>query len=242
MRTPGSVARARFGVVVPVKPTAVGKSRLRPLGEDLRRALVTAFALDTVSAVRSCPAVAATLVVTDDATLAGAMDRLGISSAPDGRPGSLNESLRLGAETLMCRHPGLIPVAVCADLPALTAAHLGDVLQAALQGGFHPACRVAPDSNRPASPDHPAGAPAGSSAFVADAAGSGTTLYLAPTLEGFWPHFGPRSRAAHLAGGATSLEAADTVRQDVDTPEDLERAAALGVGVATSSVLARLRR
>jgi 2-phospho-L-lactate guanylyltransferase len=210
-RTPRS-----FGVVVPVKRAVLAKSRLQPLGDEVRRELVTAFAVDTVSAALACPAVAEVLVVTDDAGLARGLRELGVRAVPDGESGSLNASLEQGAAELLRRHPSVVPTALCADLPALRPDELAAALAAA-------------------GTDVPS--------FVADAAGSGTTLFVAPTLAAFKPRFGPGSRAAHLAHGAGEIDASsiDSVRRDVDTPEDLDAAALLGLGTRTSWVVTSRR-
>jgi 2-phospho-L-lactate guanylyltransferase len=202
----------RFGVVVPVKPPSVAKSRLAGLGDEVRRELATAFAVDTAVAAFECACVDAVLLVTDDVGLARAAADLGIAAIPDGRPGLLNESLRQGAAELVRRRPELRPVALCADLPALRAGDLAEVLSTA---------------------------PVDRPAFVADAAGSGTTLYTAATWEGFRPRFGAGSRAAHVGAGAVELPAPASVRHDVDTPADLEAVLSTGVGPRTSWVVAR---
>ena len=44
-----------YVVLVPVKPPAVGKSRLVGLPDETRRELAAAFALDTVSACLATP-------------------------------------------------------------------------------------------------------------------------------------------------------------------------------------------
>jgi 2-phospho-L-lactate guanylyltransferase len=203
----------RYGVVVPVKPPAVAKSRLAALGDPARRDLVTAFATDTVLAALECPLVARVLVVTDDVTLARGFRELGVPSVPDGESGQLNASLRQGAAELVRREPTLRPVALCGDLPALRGAELGEVLQRASGGA---------------------------AAFVPDLAGVGTTLYTAPTLEQFQPLFGAQSRQAHRAAGATELAAGTSVRRDVDTPDDLRDALRLGVGERTAWVATRI--
>jgi 2-phospho-L-lactate guanylyltransferase len=83
----------------------------------------------------------------------------------------------------------------------------------------------------------------GGRGFVADAAGTGTTLLFAPAGTDLDPRFGAGSAAAHAASGAVPV-AGDLVslRRDVDTTDDLDRAIELGVGVWTAEVLARLRR
>ena len=206
----------RWGVVVPVKPRGRAKSRLAALGDDVRRDLVTAFTLDTVTAALECPEVGTVLVVTDDVGLADLVLAAAAFALPDGRPGDLNASLYQGAAELDRRCPGTGLVALCADLPCLRPEELGLVLQQAA-------------SSR--------------QAFVADAAGIGTTLYAAADLRSFAPAFGHASRAAHRDRGAVEIgAAAASVRRDVDTPEDLEAARALGLGPATSAALHGARR
>ena len=46
--TPPDPAPVRYAVLVPVKPPAFAKSRLGDLGDDARRDLAAAFAVDTV--------------------------------------------------------------------------------------------------------------------------------------------------------------------------------------------------
>lgn len=213
---PASASARPFGVVIPVKPTAVAKSRLSPLGDVARRELVAAFAVDTVEAVLECRVVERVLVVTDDVQLALGLRNMGVDAVPDGEAGSLNASLQQGAAELLRRSPHLRPVALCADLPALRSAELERALAAA----------------DPWAPT-----------FVADAATVGTTLYVAPALASFAPRFGTGSRKAHLASGAGEIElqSIDSVRQDVDTPDDLRDAAALGLGRRTSWVVTSMR-
>ncbi|MGH3277467.1 MAG: 2-phospho-L-lactate guanylyltransferase, partial [Streptosporangiaceae bacterium] len=78
-------------------------------------------------------------------------------------------------------------------------------------------------------------------AFVPDAASTGTTLYAAGPGVAFAPAFGPGSRDRHRVAGAVELDlpAVSGLRQDVDTPADLQRAVGLGVGPRTSAVLAQ---
>jgi 2-phospho-L-lactate guanylyltransferase len=74
-------------------------------------------------------------------------------------------------------------------------------------------------------------------AFVSDATGRGTTLLAARTGD-LAPRFGAGSAAAHAAGGAVSLAGNwPGLRQDVDTPADLDAACRLGVGPRTAGFL-----
>ena len=196
-------------VLVPVKPPAVGKSRLVGLPPDLRRELAVAFALDTVSACLATNGVGAVLAVTDDAAFSQRLAALGCEAVPDGVTGDLNACLRLAAAEAARRWPRLSPVAVCADLPALRPGEL----EAAL-----------------------AILPTRSASFVTDAAGTGTTMYAAPD-DSFDPRFGPDSRAAHLQAGAAPVEGdLPSLRQDVDDLDDLRRVLRLGVGPHTQAL------
>ena len=205
----------RFVVLVPVKPPAVAKSRLADLGDQARRRLATAFAVDTVTAALDCPSVDRVLVVTDDHLLAGDLEELGVEALPDGTSDDLNTTLRLAAAEMHRRHPGLWLAALCADLPALRPDELGLVLRAA-------------------EPDR--------MTFVADRQGLGTTLVMAPSVDRFVPRFGAGSRRHHLDAGAIELDAIDvpSVRRDVDDRTDLAEAVRLGVGPRTSVVVTAL--
>ena len=203
------MSEQQYAVLVPVKPTTVGKSRLVGLPGATRRALAEAFALDTVAACLAAGSVGAVLVVTDDVALAAEATTLGAVSMPDGVSDDLNGTLRQAAAEAQRRWPAFRPVAVCADLPALRAADLDAALAGA---GVHPC-------------------------FVPDAAGVGTTLYVAEHDE-FDPRYGPGSREAHLDAGARELtDVPASVRRDVDDLDDLRAAVDLGVGPRTQAVV-----
>jgi 2-phospho-L-lactate guanylyltransferase len=76
--------------------------------------------------------------------------------------------------------------------------------------------------------------------FVADLAGTGTTLLAAGPGVALGAAFGPASRDRHLGSGAVELVAAESVRHDVDTPADLEHAKALGLGPHTTAAVEEL--
>jgi len=77
-------------------------------------------------------------------------------------------------------------------------------------------------------------------AYVADAAGTGTTLLVSPEGD-LDPRFGPGSARAHARSGATPVRGdLRSLRLDVDTTDDLDRALLLGIGPHTSAVLDRL--
>ncbi len=199
-----------FVVLLPVKPPARGKSRL-DVDPVRRRRLAAAFALDTARACLSATSVTTVLAVTDDARFAADLRAAGCETIPDGVSDDLNESLRLAAAEAARRWPDTVPVALCADLPALSSADLDDALARAARS-------------------HGA-------AFVADRDGVGTTLYTAP-YDVFSPSFGHGSRAAHLADGAVEVDGdLLTLRQDVDDSAALAAAEALGLGAHTRLAL-----
>ena len=201
-------------VLLPVKPPVHGKSRLSQLPDPVRQRLAEAFALDTATACLAATSVAAVLAVTDDARFSQALTSLGCAAIPDGVAGDLNGTLRQAAAEARRRWPGLVPVGICADLPALRPADLDTVLGGLSGSGPH---------------------------FVPDAMGIGTTVYVGGADE-FDPRFGPGSREAHLdAGSREIVDAPASVRRDVDDPADLAEAITLGVGSSTLAALATVQ-
>ena len=206
-----------WSVLIPVKMLAQAKSRLAGLAGPRRAELALALACDTVTAVLACEAAARVIVITDDQEASGALAGLGALVIPDEPRDGLNAALRHGAAYAAARWPGCGTAALSADLPALRPAEIGRALRAAS---------------------------AWPSAFVADAAGDGTTLYTAAPQVAFRPAFGPGSRARHAAGGAAELDLAGIpgLRRDVDTPADLRGAVALGLGPRAAPLAAELLR
>ena len=203
----------QYVALVPVKPPALGKSRMVGLTDDARRTLAAAFALDTVAACISSDAIAEVLVVTDDASFSLELADLGAVTIPDGVAMDLNGTLRQSAAEARRRWPELVPVALTGDLPAVRAKDLDEALGA-----------VAP----------------GEPAYVADADGLGTTLYTA-AYDAFDPRFGPGSALAHDATGARAITVPlPRLRRDVDDLHDLDEALALGVGPRTAERAASL--
>jgi 2-phospho-L-lactate/phosphoenolpyruvate guanylyltransferase len=197
----------KYVALVPVKPPALGKSRLVGLADEERSALAAAFALDTVAACLASAVIGEVLVATDDAAFSLELAGLGAVTIPDGVAMDLNGTLRQSAAEARRRWPGLVPVALTADLPSVRAEDLDEALGA-----------VTP----------------GEPAYVADAEGLGTTLYTA-AYDAFDPRFGPGSALAHDATGARAISAPlPRLRRDVDDLHDLEAALALGVGPRTT--------
>jgi 2-phospho-L-lactate guanylyltransferase len=206
-----------WSVLMPVKVLAQAKSRLAGLAGTRRGELALALACDTVTAVLGCAEAARVIVVTDDRAARKALAALGALVVPDEPRDGLNAALRHGAGYAAGRWPGEGTAALSADLPALRPAEIQTALRAA---GAWP------------------------TAFVADAAGDGTTLYTALPGAAFRPSFGLASRARHAAGGAVelALDGVPGLRRDVDTPSDLRGAAALGLGPHSAPLAAELLR
>jgi 2-phospho-L-lactate/phosphoenolpyruvate guanylyltransferase len=201
----------RWSMVIPVKVLALAKSRLTGLAGPRRAELALAMAADTVAAAAACPAVDAVIVVTDDAAAAAELSGLGALVLPDEPGDGLNPALAFGAAYSDQHWPGRGRAGLAADLPALGPAELGRALARAAVVG---------------------------QAFVADAAGTGTTMYTAGPGAAFRPRFGLGSRAAHLAAGAVelALPGLDGLRRDVDTVADLRDAARIGLGPRTAAL------
>jgi 2-phospho-L-lactate/phosphoenolpyruvate guanylyltransferase len=210
-------------LVVPVKPLAKAKSRLRGaadggIGEPRAHArLAMALLRDTIDAVRAAPAVRRLLVVSSDPVVAAELGVFGIDVAPDGPVPGLNPAYERGAALLREQDPTAAVGALQADLPALRPDELDEAVGAAL-------ALFAAGARR---------------AFVADAEGTGTTFLLAAPGTALDPRFGVGSASAHERSGALRIAGSwPGLRRDVDTASDLREAAALGVGEHTSCALA----
>ncbi|WP_330337605.1 2-phospho-L-lactate guanylyltransferase [Streptomyces sp. NBC_00557] len=206
----------QWTLVIPLKPLSRAKSRLSDTAADgVRPGLALAFAQDTVSAALACAAVADVSVVTDDELAGRELAALGARIVPDAPASGLNAALAHGAAVVRQSRPRAPVAALNADLPALRPAELAVVLGAA--------------AHFPR-------------AFLPDAAGVGTTLLAAGPDAELQPDFGVDSRSRHRASGAAELllSGVDSVRQDVDTGDDLRAALALGVGPYTAAVSAGL--
>ncbi len=138
---------------------------------------------------------------------------LGIAVLPDEGAGDLNRALSRAADAV--RTPGRGIAVMLADLPCLVGDDLRDALsKARLQGGR---------------------------CFVADAAGTGTTLLVAAADVPLAPRFGVGSAIAHRDSGAVALtDPLTSLRLDVDTTDDLTAALQFGVGAHTARAAAAL--
>jgi 2-phospho-L-lactate guanylyltransferase len=205
-------------VVVPVKGTADGKSRLMPeRTADERMRLAEAFSLDAVGALLESELVGRVIVVTDAespvaARFRGAGPRVAVIADPGA---GLNAAVTAGIAEARAGGAALV-AAMLGDLPSLAARDVDEALAAA---SGHPL------------------------AFVPDAEGSGTTL-IAATGRELVPRFGAGSAERHRRAAHVEIVPApgSTLRHDVDTEADLRAALDRGVGPATRAVAATLSR
>ncbi len=199
-----------WAAVVPVKGGPLAKSRLA-LPHDIRAALATAFARDTVAALRSADPAMPVLVVTGAADVAAWSRADGAQVVDD--PGSgLDGAVAAGVAAAAVRG---------ADHAAVV---LGD----------HPALR--PEEVRAAL----ALASGTERSLVPDAGGRGTALLGLPAAGGSRTAFGEGSAAAHERLGYLPVDPdAPGLRLDVDDADDLASAVVLGVGRHTAAALAR---
>lgn len=208
---------------MPVKPSAVGKSRLEVPGVD-RVALARAIALDTIAAAAACDFVAQVVVVTDDGWMPlHATDIPRLRFVPESDPPGLDPASAARFSAL-----GRLDAAIARGAAAASsgprAALLGD-LPALRPGDLGVALEEAAAHER---------------AVVADAEATGSTLVTAAADAPWATAFGDGSFARHVALGCVPLEIPDasTLRRDVDTAAQLEAAASLGLGPRTAALLA----
>lgn len=192
--------------------------------------------------------------------LSQAKSRLSAQPAPTRSTLVVAMALDVAAAATAC--PSVDEVVVVADRPgieAIAASRLpGLRLLDDAGGGLNAAIRAgSADATGPvaalladlpcATPDALAAALAACTdgpVIVSDAEGVGTTLLAAGRASDLHPHFGPRSRAAHVAAGASAIPDATPgalagLRRDVDSEVDLWDAQRIGVGAFTRAVVGR---
>ena len=177
--------------------------------------LIEAFARDVLRACGESANIGRTIVVSPDASIQTLTREANSEFVPEPSASGINEAI--AAVRAICE-PHQPVIAILADTPCLTGATLDAVLAHAHNYDV---------------------------SFVADAAGTGSTMWCAriPNARSF---FGSHSRAHHRASGAVELgvtaRSGDDVslwtraRRDVDTDVDLWDAHRIGLGPATTRV------
>ncbi|MEC7001433.1 MAG: NTP transferase domain-containing protein [Actinomycetota bacterium] len=177
--------------------------------------LIEAFARDVLRACGESANIGRTIVVSPDASIE-ALAREGNSEfVPEPSASGINEAI--ASVRAICA-PNQPVIGILADTPCLTGATLDAVLTHARDYDV---------------------------SFVADAAGTGSTMWCAQ-VPGARSFFGSHSRAHHRASGAVELGSTaksgddaylwTRARRDVDTDVDLWDAHRIGLGPATTHV------
>lgn len=206
MSTPSA---SGWTIIVPVKPAAIGKSRLS--GVPDREALARALALDTIAAAAATPRVSRVVVVTDDAELSALVAQWpAVDVTAEGDVRGLDAAIALGAEAA---GQGTPRAALLGDVPALTPHDLDAALDLAgrVERGLVPDAEGTGSTLVTARPG----------AVWVSAFGAGSAA---------------RHRLLGCADLAVPRDS--TLRRDVDTAVQLAEAVALGVGPRTAAVLA----
>jgi 2-phospho-L-lactate/phosphoenolpyruvate guanylyltransferase len=188
----------RTAAILPVKRFPIAKQRLgESIAESLRADLARAMVGDVLSALRDCPAIDTTIVVTCEAAVARAAAYIGATVvedvAEDGQSAAaslgLARALETGFERALC---------VPGDCPTLDPAELTALVEQEIDGVV----------------------------IVPDRHGNGTNGLLLTPPDAIPPSFGPGSRARHerLAegvGASWRIERPASLLLDIDTGDDL---------------------
>lgn len=203
-------------VVVPQKDLRQAKSRMS-LTEDDRRAVVVAMFEDTLEAITACALVDRVIVVCDTGEDALLLQRPGLTMHVVLGGAGLNDSIETGADIARELDPDTGLAVLPADLPGIRAEDLDRALI------------LAAGHDR---------------AFIADAAGSGTTLLTAAPGVELRPAYGASSRARHTLIGCVEIGRGndlESLRDDVDDVEALRRVIASDRAGRTRRAIATLR-
>ena len=181
--------------------------------------LIEAFAIDVLRACSGCQQIERTVVVSPDPAVHELAHRQGCDVFIEPKASGINEAIAAARDAYASTSP---VIAILGDAPCLSPEVLTAVLAQAA--------------------DHDV-------SFVADAAGTGSTMWCSQITDAA-PHFGSHSRAHHRASGAVELGPSPDAqsphlpqdvltwaraRRDVDTEVDLWDALRLGAGTATTS-------
>ena len=188
--------------VIPVKPFADGKSRLKDvLPDTARRDLNLHMFEHVLSIATSVIGAANTIIVSADQTALDLARKRGARTVREETPTGLNAALRAGTETATARGADAILI-LPTDLPTMSR---GDIEALVSHASLSPFVIIAPDRGNK---------------------GSNALLISPPDAIGFY--FGRDSFAAHKkAAHARQIEPVavhrDGLAFDIDTPEDYRR-------------------
>jgi 2-phospho-L-lactate guanylyltransferase len=189
----------RATAILPVKRFATAKQRLAGSVDEARRAaLIEAMLRDVLDAIGEARMVERTLVVTGEAAAAQVAAELGAETLPDPTDAGHSEAAVLGIEAAGALRPSCV-VLLPGDCPLLDARELDGLLT---------------------------GVPDRYVAVVPDRHGTGTNALVLAPPDAIRPAFGEGScerhvRAAREAGVPFSVEPAESLALDLDTPADV---------------------
>jgi 2-phospho-L-lactate/phosphoenolpyruvate guanylyltransferase len=192
----------RTAAVLPVKRFSRAKQRLgQSVADPLRRDLARAMVGDVLSALRDCPAIERTIVVTSEESVAAAAGYIDALVVPDTVEESQSAAVTQGIARAVAEGFERV-LCVPGDCPALDPLELRGLLEAE------------------------ADAPSASVVIVPDRHGTGTNGLLLTPPGAIAPSFGPDScerhiRLAQAAGVACRVQWLASLLLDVDTGEDL---------------------
>lgn len=197
----------RLAVIVPMKPLALAKQRLRPALDEAARVALARHMLEHVLAtVRASGVADLALLISADGEVRELARSFGFwplaESAANGAPVGYNEAVGQAIRRA-CAQGAATALVLPADLPLLTPADLRELV--ALTGTTPQAVVIAPNANE---------------------TGTNALLLRPPTL--FAPAFGPDSFRRHLAlarraGVEPTVYRSPGLACDVDWPADLTR-------------------
>lgn len=211
--------------VLPVKRFDLAKQRLSAeLSPDFRRQLAEAMVGDVLDALAACADLEATLVVTNEASVAAAARAGGATVAADPHETGQSAAALVGIEQATAGGFDRV-LLVPGDCPAVDPAELTQLLG---QPSERPSVMIVPDRH-----------------------GTGTNALLLNPPSALVPSFGPGSLRRHreraeAAGVTATVRHPSSLLLDVDTPADLATLRAElgqwpGLAVRTRAVLARTR-
>ncbi len=186
--------------VVPVKRFEIAKSRLHAaLEPQHRRRLAEAMVSDVLATLRSCEALEAVVVVTNEAAVSATAAAHGATVLRDAAESGQSAAALVGVRHALdagYERALLVP----GDCPALAAGELAALLASA--------------------------PPAPSVTIVSDRHGTGTNALVLAPPDAIEPSFGPGSfirhrDATHSAGALWHVAEPPGLLLDIDTPEDL---------------------
>lgn len=208
-----------ISALVPAKSLDTAKGRLASLlTEDERRSLALAMLEDVVRALQAAQDIDSVHVVSPDAAVL--QKAAGLGAAPVEEPPSvrgINQALTHALETVAGENPDALLV-VLADVPAITPADIGSVIEAL---------------------------PSGKGVVISPSAAKGTSILALRPPDAIPFRFGDGSFAAHKREAmARGLKARvlriESAAHDIDEPEDLRHLASIPAETATHALIAQL--